>query len=101
MAGVLAGEQLPAPKEVPTAALCGSLLTSGSPGGHILGLKQPGIAAQSTVVISDVLGMNYLSVLKRFLYGELLVPVAQGNQGDVTAALLQNLHVLIVDDDRS
>ena len=35
-----------------------------------------------------------------FLYGELLVPVAQSYQGDAAAVLRLGLYVCVVDDDR-
>ena len=54
------------------AGVCGGLLASGGPGGHVLGATQPGVAAESAVDVGRVLGATQPSVFERFLSGESL-----------------------------
>ena len=58
--------------ESSTAGFCGGLLASGGPGGHVLGSKQPGIAAESSVDVGGVLGATQPRVFECFLSGESL-----------------------------
>ena len=73
-----AGGEIPAPKEALAAGLYGGLLALGNPGGHILGLTQPGTAAKSTMGIASVLGAIQPGAFEWFLHGEMLALVVWG-----------------------
>ena len=81
------------------AEFCSDLWISGGPEGHILGLTQPGTAAESIIDVNDGLGVTKPGVFDWFLHGESLVPVARSYQGDAVVVLQLDLFVRIVDDD--
>ena len=96
---MLAGEQPPALAQAPMAELCSGSLPLCDLGGHILGLTQPGAAAESAVDVDDGLGVIMPGVFGWFLYGESLAPVVWGYRGDAAMALPPDLCVHVVDDD--